>query len=75
MTNNHELEWFEKELRYDLVSFTGWTLNKKYRVKNAEQNKDEITRIVGKAVTEILIDTNWDVYFDNDTVKVTVSKI
>ena len=75
MKNNFELEWFEKELRYDLVSFTGWTLNKKYRVKNAEQNKDEITRIVGKAVTEILIDTNWDVYFDNDTVKVTVSKI
>jgi len=75
MANNHKLEWFEKELRYDLVSFTGWTLNKKYRVKNAEQNKDEITRIVGKAVTEILLDTNWDVYFDNDTVKVTLSKI
>lgn len=75
MKNNHELEWFESELRSNLISFTSWTFNKKYQVKNAEKNKNEITKIVGKAVTELLIDINWDVYFENDTVKVTVSKI
>ena len=75
MKSNFELDWFEGLLRSNLISFTGWTFDKKYQVKNAEQYKNEITKIVGTAAIGILVDVNYEVYIEGDTVRVTVSKI